>query len=138
MGEKSQRRNKGPMGKSQKSVSVDWEIVKKLARMQCTASEIASFLETNIQRLDLVCSEYFEVRLQEKIAEWAEGGKISLRRNQWRMSEQNPTMAIFLGKQYLKQVDNAQLTHKGDIGINIVHYGTGQPNKWSDDPKDPE
>ena len=35
-----------------------------------------------------------------------EAGKISLRRSQFQMAQTNPTMAIFLGKQYLGQTDD--------------------------------
>ena len=35
-------------------------------------------------------------------------GKISLRRNQWRLAEKNATMAIWLGKQYLGQKDQVE------------------------------
>lgn len=37
-------------------------------------------------------------------------GKISLRRSQFRMAEVNPTMAIWLGKQYLGQTDKQEVT----------------------------
>ena len=35
-------------------------------------------------------------------------GKISLRRNQWRLAEKSATMAIWLGKQYLGQKDQVE------------------------------
>ena len=38
-------------------------------------------------------------------------GKTSLRRNQWRLAETNPTMAIWLGKQYLNQTDHVEQPH---------------------------
>ena len=31
---------------------------------------------------------------------------------QWQLAEKNPTMAIFLGKQYLGQRDNIEVEHK--------------------------
>jgi hypothetical protein len=35
-------------------------------------------------------------------------GKMSLRRRQFQMAETNPTMAIWLGKQYLGQTDKLE------------------------------
>ena len=35
-------------------------------------------------------------------------GKVSLRRNQWRLAEKSATMAIWLGKQYLGQKDQVE------------------------------
>lgn len=37
---------------------------------------------------------------------------MSLRRTQFKLAEKNPTMAIFLGKQYLGQRDNIEVEHK--------------------------
>ena len=61
-----------------------------------------------------------ERRLEEpKYREaWEAGlgqGRVSLRRTQMAMAEKNATMAIFLGKQYLGQKDQAEIQHKGDV-----------------------
>ena len=45
-------------------------------------------------------SEVFKIKRQ--------GGKASLRRTQWHLAESNPTMAIWLGKQYLGQKDKPE------------------------------
>ena len=37
---------------------------------------------------------------------------MSLRRTQFKLAEKNPTMAIWLGKQYLGQRDNIEVEHK--------------------------
>ena len=37
---------------------------------------------------------------------------MSLRRTQFKLAEKNPTMAIWLGKQYLGQRDNIAVEHK--------------------------
>ena len=42
-------------------------------------------------------------------------GKISLRRNQWRLAEKRATMAIWLGKQYLGQKDQVEASVAVDI-----------------------
>ena len=42
-------------------------------------------------------------------------GKISLRRNQWRLAEKSATMAIWLGKQYLGQKDQVEASVAVDI-----------------------
>ena len=41
-------------------------------------------------------------------------GKISLRRYQFKQAEKNPTMAIWLGKQWLGQTDNIQVEAGND------------------------
>ncbi len=77
---------------------IDYDAVEKLAHLQCTQKEIASFLELSVRTLQR--DEEF-CRLYKK---GLESGKMSLRRMQWRKAEEgNGTMLIWLGKQYLGQ-----------------------------------
>lgn len=74
---------------------IDAEQVEKLASMQCTYEEIASFFGVSKSTI----SDNFRT----EITKGRSVGKISLRRNQFKLSETNATMAIWLGKQYLGQ-----------------------------------
>lgn len=79
---------------------IDYEAVEKLASIQCTQEEIANFLNLSVrtlQRDDEFC------RLYKK---GQDNGKMSLRRTQFKLAEKNPSMAIWLGKQYLGQRDS--------------------------------
>ena len=78
---------------------IDYEIVEKLANIQCTQEEIASFLNISVRTLQR--DEEF-CRIYKK---GIENGKMSLRRYQYKLAEKNTAMAIFLGKQYLGQKD---------------------------------
>ncbi len=88
--------------------------VQSLARLQCTQREAAAVLG--------VCENTFRYFLQshEKAREaWDHGGetgKASLRRYQYKMAETNPTMAIWLGKQWLDQTDKNDTTLRGHDG----------------------
>jgi len=93
-----------PIGATKLKISD--EIVKQiegLARIQCTQPEAAAVLG--------VCVNTFRAFLdahQKARNAWEHGketGKASLRRNQFKMAEHNPTMAIWLGKQCLGQKD---------------------------------
>ena len=80
------------------------EIVRKLAAVMCTEEEIASVLEVSVEVLhnklnDRIFSEYYK--------SGKEDGKASLRRTQFELAKKNATMAIWLGKQYLGQRDDA-------------------------------
>ena len=90
---------------------IDYEMVEKLAGIQCTQQEIASFLGCSVdtlQRDEKFCGLYKKGQ---------ENGKMSLRRIQYKLAEKNPTMAIFLGKQYLGQRDNIEVEHNAQNGI---------------------
>lgn len=89
---------------------IDYNAVEKLASIQCTQEEIASFLDLSVrtlQRDDKFC------RLYKK---GIESGKMSLRRIQFKHAEKSASMAIFLGKQYLGQRDIIEQ----DIGKNTI------------------
>ncbi len=78
---------------------IDYITVEKLANIQCTQEEIASFLNLSVrtlQRDEEFCRVYKKGQ---------ENGRMSLRRMQFKLAEKNTAMAIFLGKQYLGQKD---------------------------------
>lgn len=84
-------------------IQIDYNTVEKLANIQCTQEEIASFLGISVRTLQR--DEEF-CRIYKK---GQENGKMSLRRIQYKLAEKNTAMAIFLGKQYLGQKDNVEV-----------------------------
>ena len=72
----------------------------------CTQEEIATMFDCDVRTLQRD-EEFCRVFKKGK-----ENGKMSLRRTQFKLAEKNPTMAIFLGKQYLGQRDNIEVEHK--------------------------
>ena len=50
----------------------------------------------------------------ESFKTWSADGKISLRRTQFKMAVNSVAMAIWLGKQYLGQVDRQEMTVNGE------------------------
>lgn len=92
-----------PAGRPKKEI--DYETVEKLANIQCTQEEIASFLGISVRTLQR------DEKFLELFEAGREKGKASLRRIQWRHAEKSASMAIFLGKQYLGQKDNVEVTN---------------------------
>lgn len=87
----------------------DKEQFEKLCSLQCTIIEIASFFNTTTDTLEKWCKREYKQNFSEVFAIKRGVGKISLRRSQFRMAETNPTMAIWLGKQYLGQTDKQEV-----------------------------
>ena len=83
---------------------IDYDLVESLASIFCTQEEIASILSKKepISVRTLQRDEKFNLCF----AKGQNNAKMSVRRNQFKLSENNPTMAIWLGKQYLQQKDN--------------------------------
>lgn len=111
---------------------IDWKTVKKLCIIQCTVKEICDFLEISQDTMELACREMFDCTPNQKFAKWRSGGNCNLRRMQWHLAETNASMAIFLGKQYLNQIDDYKLTNRGDLKVNVVNFGDQPTNSWSD------
>lgn len=95
-------------------IQIDYNTVEKLANIQCTQEEIASFLGISVRTLQR--DEEF-CRIYKK---GQENGKMSLRRMQFKLAEKNTAMAIFLGKQYLGQKDTINTTTEGIQRVQIV------------------
>lgn len=77
----------------------------KLCKLQCTQEEIASFFNCSVDTIDRWCKRELGDSFAECFKKYAPLGKISLRRNQMKLSERSATMAIWLGKQMLDQED---------------------------------
>lgn len=95
-------------------IQIDYETVEKLAHIQCTKEEIANFLGCSISTLDRDAN--FEVYYKKGL----DGGKMSLRRMQFKLAEKNSAMAIFLGKQYLGQRDTPEDDDRNSFANSLV------------------
>ena len=91
---------------------IDMDLVERLANIQCTQEEIACVVGCSVDTL-LRHPDFAIIYKKGK-----EAGKSSLRRTQWKLAQNNTTMAIWLGKQYLGQTD--KIENVDDQKITIV------------------
>ena len=89
---------------------IDWELFEDLCKIQCTQQEIADFLRCSVDTLERAVKMEYKIPFAEIFAQKRGTGKISLRRKQYQMVEEegNATLAIWLGKQYLGQAEPHQ------------------------------
>lgn len=92
--------------RGRKRLVIDEDQFENLCRMQCTESEIAAWFRCSVDALCKWCKRNYGMTFEAVFAEFKECGKISLRRSQFKMAQTNPSMAIFLGKNYLGQSDD--------------------------------
>lgn len=78
----------------------------KLCALQCTMLEICDFFDVSDKTLQNWCREQYGDSFSVVFNKKREAGKISLRRIQWQHAEKSPSMAMFLGKNYLNQRDS--------------------------------
>lgn len=96
-------------------IEINQEDFEKLCGMQCTIVEIAGFFNCSEDTIDRWCKrtygETFALVFKKKSAK----GKISVRRKQFQVAESgNPTMLIWLGRQYLGQTEYQEVSLSSD------------------------
>jgi hypothetical protein len=90
-------------------IEIDFEQFKGLCNIQCTLSEIAEWFKCSEDTIERWCKRELKMGFADAYKRYSTGGKISLRRAQFKMAEHNCTMAIWLGKQYLGQTDKQEV-----------------------------
>ena len=104
MGQPEDEKNKG--GRPRKEIDMA-ELI-KLCGLHCTGEECAGFFDMDYDTLNARVKDAGYESFSDCFKTHSAAGKISLRRNQYKMSATNPAMAIWLGKQWLGQKDSAQ------------------------------
>lgn len=97
------------MGRPKKEI--DKKQFENLCALQCTETEFCGFFGVCEDTLNSWCKENYKdeegnpMTFSDVFAQKRGQGKIALRRYQFQQAEKNPTMAIWLGKQWLGQTD---------------------------------
>jgi hypothetical protein len=94
--------NKG--GRPRKEI--DQHYFEGLCEIQCTLEDIAHVLHVSEDTIERWCERTYELGFADTFKKFSATGKTSLRRYQFDLAKKgNPTMLIWLGKQYLGQSD---------------------------------
>lgn len=96
---------------------IDQKQFEKLCAIQCTLLECCAYFDVDDKTLSKWCRDTYGMNFSEIFKIKRGKGQISLRRMQWNLAEKNPSMAIFLGKQYLGQKDIVEEQHKVNNGV---------------------
>ena len=103
MSEYVKKTNNPKMGRPLINISI--EEYEKSCPSQCTEEEIAGWYKCSIDTIEKFCKRTYKKTFADIYKTLSSKGKMSLRRYQFKIAENNPTMAIWLGKQYLGQRD---------------------------------
>ena len=95
---------KKPMGRPKKEI--DKEEFEKLCGIQCTEEEIAGWFRCSIDTINNWCKATYGETFSEAYKKYSADGKMSLRRVQWKLAQNNVSMAIWLGRNWLGQRDD--------------------------------
>ena len=95
-------------------IEIDQDQFEKLCGIQCTLTELASFFKCSDDTIENWCKRTYKKTFSEVYKIYSVTGKISLRRTQFQMAQNNVSMAIWLGKQYLGQREMQAVTVMND------------------------
>ena len=99
-------------------IEIDWVEFDKLCAIQATLEEIAGWYCCSVDTIENKCKSEKGMRFSEYYAQKRSTGKISLRRAQHNMALKNPTMAIWLGKNWLEQSDKNEIKQANTHALN--------------------
>lgn len=108
----------------------------KLCALQCTHEEICAWFDISPKTLESFCKRTYGVTFSKVFAQKRGIGKISLRRAQFKLAENNANMAIWLGKQYLDQTDRPretettqEATPADELSIALMEFTKNEPEQ---------
>lgn len=116
---------------------IDKKQFENLCGLQCTHDEICAWFDVTVKTLESWCKRTYGDSFSKVFAQKRGKGKISLRRSQWQLAEKSASMAIWLGKQYLNQRDNVDVTVSDAKGIaldELERMVLGDDESGSDSP----
>jgi len=102
---------------------LDVKEFKKLLQIHCTIHEVAGFYDVCLDTIEAACQRQFGFGFSECFKRYSANGKISLRRSQYLLATDklNPSMLIWLGKQYLDQKDHVEHTGNEKAPIQLAY-----------------
>lgn len=109
-----------------KKIQLDYKLIENLSMLQCTQQEIASALNVNVKTLQT------NPQFMDIYKKGLDGGKMSLRRMQFKLADKNATMGIWLGKQYLGQRDEKEIISRVELPDDIDNLSDEQVNELYD------
>lgn len=101
-------------------IKIDKGTFENLCHFQCTLEEIAYWFKCSADTIERWCKREYNLSFADAYKKYSAGGKISLRRTQFKLAEKSASMAIFLGKQYLGQKDVIpEASNNTETDVNI-------------------
>ena len=99
---------------------IDYATLDKLCGIQCTGEECAAILGISYEHLNNQLKRDGNGGFLDYFKQKGAQGKMSLRRKQYEVATSgNPTMLIWLGKQWLGQAEKQETEVKSDSDIRI-------------------
>ena len=89
-------------------IEINRALFENACKLQCTLSEVSSLFDCSEDTIERWCKRTYGKGFADIYKKKAEKGKMSLRRNQLKLSETSAAMAIWLGKIWLGQTEKKE------------------------------
>lgn len=99
---------------------INKKMFENLCGYMCTEVEIADIFDVDEDTLNTWCKKTYGCTFSETYKKYSAVGKMSLRRSMFKkaIEDENPTVQIWLSKQYLGMKDKVEYTDDGIDAIN--------------------
>jgi hypothetical protein len=114
MSEKGKNLGGRPVGSYKE---LDPQLFENLCSIFCTQAEICEIMSVDDKTLRAWVERHYGEVFSDVYKKHMGKGKMSLRRAQLKMAQTNPSMAIWLGKQFLNQLDRVEEQITGNVII---------------------
>ena len=121
--------------RGRKSASIDWEFVDNLLIAGCTGTDIASHIGIHPDTLYNHCEKENKTNFSAYSQEKRCKGNNLIRAAQFdeAVRKRDRGMLIWLGKNRLSQSDRDEISHKGNVPIEIVNFGNKPITPWKNE-----
>jgi len=111
-------------------IAIDYKKLDTMCAMQCTGEECASILDVSYEHLNNQLKKDGNGGFLDYFKQKSANGKMSLRRKQFEVANNgNPTMLIWLGKQWLGQLEKPE-SADDDTGESMtINFNVSEPIK---------
>lgn len=109
--------------KTKPFAKIDWEQADKMCGIHCTGEEIAGILNVDYDTLNSACKREKGMGFSDYSEQKRSSGRMSLRRRQYSLAmDGNPTMLVWLGKNWLNQTDKSEVSQTTTTvtGIKLI------------------
>lgn len=107
-----------------KKANIDKDMFENMCGIFCTQDEICQVFGIDIKTLCRWVKRTYKQPYDVVLHTYAGKGKISLRRSQFKLAQNNPQLAMWLGKQYLGQYEprdpNEKIINKNAQKIEVI------------------
>ncbi len=120
--------------RGRKEAIIDWEIVDNLLIAACPGTEIADHIGISASTLYLHCEKEKKTNFSAYSQQKRSKGNNLIRAAQFdeAVRKRDRGMLIWLGKNRLSQSDRDEISHKGNIPIQVVNYSNEPITPWKD------